>query len=173
MAAGVIRHSLPSVLLIVGAFLFSVIGDYFLSNKRKDENNYLYGVSFFFLAHAAYLIFNMMNGRMHVHILFGITGIFMLYYIIRLYPTVTDTVMAAALLLYSLISCVSISAAAGIRFPVLPKVLMIFGISMILLSDTVIGETDFFHNRRFSRWILPTYFIAHIAITYSVLLWIW
>ena len=49
--------------LIIGAFLFSISGDWFLSNMNGDPLMFSKGIALFFLAHIGYLMFALFNGR--------------------------------------------------------------------------------------------------------------
>ena len=41
------------------------------------------------------------------------------------------------------------------------------GLLCIVLSDTLIAESDFAGNRAAEAWILPTYFLCHILLALS------
>ena len=51
--------------MILGAFLFSIGGDWFLSHRHGLPERFLAGIGLFFLAHVGYLAFSLMNGRLH------------------------------------------------------------------------------------------------------------
>jgi hypothetical protein len=47
--------------------------------------------------------------------------------------------------------------------------LFVVGIALTLLSDTFISFNEFLGHRRFNSLVLPTYYLARISITVSVL----
>ena len=76
--------------------------------------------------------------------------------------------MLWAALAYLFVSCFSLGAAWGIRLSGLPKWGYVLGIALILFSDTLIAITEFMGNDRWEFLILPTYYLAHIVITWSI-----
>ena len=71
--------------------------------------------------------------------------------------------------LYLLISCTIFSAACGLERPVVEKAPFVAGISLILFSDTLISLTEFRNYHLLNALILPTYYGALIAITFSLI----
>jgi uncharacterized membrane protein YhhN len=155
--------------LIIGAFAFSIAGDWFLSNMDGDPMMFSKGIALFFLAHLGYLLFATFNGR----ILWAFTGIllaaFLVFFFLMLYPAINDKVLMFATLTYLLVSCLSLGAAVGIKGDPLVKQVFVFGIFLILFSDTIISLTEFLGYNRLDFLILPTYYLAHISITFSLI----
>lgn len=157
------------VMFVIGAFVFSAIGDYFLSNKRGNEMYFVMGIAMFFIAHIGYLGFALRHGRLHrVAILVLLAG-YLPYYLVMLRPTIDDATLSISVLLYLLISCATLAAALGLRLPPAGKWLYVFGVVMILVSDTFISFNEFLQFRAFNDLILPTYYLAHLTVTMSVL----
>lgn len=155
---------------LVAAFVFSALGDYFLSNKRGNESYFVIGIGLYFLAHCGYLSFALCNGRVSL-IALGILLIsYLAYYFLRLGGAIDDRVLSIAVLLYLLISCLAVASGFGLEWTGLMKWSFVFGICMILLSDTVISFNEFLKYKDWNRIILPTYYIAHITITFAILL---
>lgn len=154
---------------IIGAFLFSIAGDWFLSNMAEDPSMFVKGIALFFLAHLGYLIFAISNG----HISWKFTGIlllaFLVFYFVALYPAISDQVLVWAVLIYLLISCFSMGAAVGMEGDTLAKWSYVFGIFLILFSDTIISLKEFLGYHVLDFLILPTYYLAHISITISLI----
>ncbi len=71
-------------------------------------------------------------------------------------------------LFYLIVSCVSLGAALGIK--ALPKIKLpyVFGIALVLFSDTIISFKEFVHYDALNVLILPTYYLAQIAITIAL-----
>ncbi len=153
--------------LIMAAFIFSIIGDVFLSKRKIKSNFYLYGVIGFFLAHVFYLLFMMHYGRINIFILIILLILYIYYFIRRLYPALKDKKMMIAIILYTIISCLTLASTVGLTTNIITKILCISGIFLILISDTFIGEVDFAKNKKFIKLILPTYYLAHILLAYS------
>ena len=158
-----------SVWMIIAAFLFSIAGDWFLSHRNGDANRFIYGIALFFFAHLGYLFYSLLNGRIHwiatVVILLG----FLLFFIVALYPHIDDKILMIAALIYLIISCFSLGAALGIKLPTGSKWLFVSGIILILFSDTIIALKEFAGYRMLDFLILPTYYLAHIGITISLM----
>lgn len=157
-----------SFTVILAAFLFSIIGDYFLTFKEKHQSYYVIGISIFFLAHVSYLAFMLVNGSLSLIILVCLVTVFFLYFILRLYPTIKDRKLLVSVLLYLAISCVTYAASFGLDINLPSKILIIAAISLIVISDITIAETDFVKNRKTGVFILPTYYLAHLCLLYSI-----
>lgn len=154
---------------LVAAFVCSALGDYFLSNKRGNEAYFVIGIGWYFFAHLGYLSFALANGRLLLTALAVLLAGYLSYYVGKLNPAIEDPVLSAAVLIYLLISCAALAAALGLRWTALPKLLFVIGIALILLSDTAISFNEFLDYRQWNRIILPTYYLAHVVITTSVL----
>lgn len=157
------------VWMIIGAFAFSIAGDWFLSNMKGDSGMFVTGIALYFIAHVGYLLFALFNGK--VNKLF--TGIllagFLVFYFLTLFPAIDGGVMKIAVLIYLLISCLSLGAAIGLKTNVVVKWSYSFGIALILFSDTIISFKEFVDYNHLNYLILPTYYLAHISITFSIL----
>ena len=139
------------VWFVIGAFVFSAIGDYFLSSRRGHEHYFVLGIAAFFVAHLGYLGFSLCNGRLDRITMAVLLAGYLPYFVFALRPAIGDPVLFAAVLLYLLISCVGLAAAAGLRLPPLGKWLYVFGIFMVVLSDTIISFSEFL---KFRDWEL-------------------
>lgn len=156
-------------LMILAAFLFSIIGDWFLSNMNGDNLMFVKGIALFFLAHVGYLAFALMNGRIKRTFTSMVLAAYLIFFFSVLYPTFTDKTLMLASLMYLLISCFSLGASMGMRGDRIVKRAYVFGIVLILFSDTIISLKEFLHYYRFDFLITPTYYLAHIFITYSLM----
>ena len=150
---------------VVGAFVFSMIGDAFLSNKGDDEMLFVYGIAGFFFAHLGYLGFPLLNGSIHRVALAVLYAAYIPFYIWSLRPAIDDAVLSIAVLIYLLVSCLVLAAALGLRIALWPKRAFVFGIALIVISDTFIAFNEFLDFTTFNELILPTYYLAHISIT--------
>lgn len=168
MAYAKILFKTLDVWVVVLAFVFSMIGDCFLSNMNGDSSMFMIGISLYLLAHIGYLIFSLLNGSIKVGITIGILLIFIVFYYSTLYSYITDMSLAYIVLFYLVVSCVSLGAALGIR--AVPKVKWPFvvGIALILFSDTIISYKEFMNYDSLNFLILPTYYLAQISITIAL-----
>jgi uncharacterized membrane protein YhhN len=155
--------------LIAGAFLFSITGDWFLTNMNGDPMMFSKGIAMFFFAHIGYLLFALFNGRIRWRFTGLLLAAFLVFYFTMLYPTFKDKVLMLAALIYLLVSCLSMGAAAGIKSDPVVKWAYAFGIFLILFSDTVISLKEFLGYNMLNFMILPTYYLAHISITFSLI----
>ncbi len=157
------------ILMIIAAFVFSIVGDWFLSNKQGDTGRFVSGIVFFFFAHVGYLWFALLNGKVQWRFFFILFAGYLLFFFVKLYPSIDHPILIWAALGYLVISCFSLAAAAGIRANPLTKWAYIFGIFLILFSDTIIAYKEFVGFEELNFLILPTYYIAHITIVFSLM----
>ncbi|RIV69547.1 lysoplasmalogenase [Flagellimonas aequoris] len=155
--------------MIIAAFLFSIIGDWLLSNMNGDSMMFVKGIALFFLAHVGYLAYALMNGRIKWAFTGVVLAAYLIFFFVMLYPTFTDMVLMVASLIYLLISCFSLGASVGMGANGVVKWSYIFGIIMILFSDTIISFKEFMDYHTFDFLITPTYYLAHICITFSLM----
>lgn len=169
-----VRHFAPNgrraIWAVAGAFAMSAVGDYFLSNRGGHARYFEVGIAAYLVAHLGYICYALLDGRLHRMALAALLVGFVPYFGLALSPAIADRTLWAAVLLYLLISCLSLSAALGLRQPVLSKTFYIAGIGLVVLSDTLISFSEFLRFHEFNGWILPTYYLAHLAITSSILL---
>ena len=161
--------SSKDIWMIVGAFLFSIAGDWFLSHSNEDPIMFSKGIALFFFAHIGYLSFALFNGKIKWLSTSILLAIFLIYFFVLLYPTFNDSVLMMASLIYLFISCLSFGASLGIKGDNIVKWTYIFGIFLVLFSDTIISITDFLGYKSLGILILPTYYLAHIVITFSLI----
>jgi len=154
---------------IIGAFLFSIAGDWFMSNMNGDSNMFSMGIALFFLAHLGYLLFAKLNGQIKWRFTSILLALFLLFFLLVISPNINDKILMVATLIYLLISCFSLGASVGIKGYSVVKWTYVFGIFLILFSDTIISLTEFLGYNRLNFLILPTYYLAHISITYSLI----
>ncbi len=157
------------LLYIFAAFLFSILGDWFLSNKGDSFTMFSVGIGLYFVAHVGYLWFALANGRIHkIFTLVLLVG-YLLFFFIRIFPSMDNTVLIVVTFLYLLISCFSLGAAAGINLNPIVKWSYFSGVALILFSDTIISLYEFTAYRELNFLILPTYYAAHIVITFVLI----
>jgi uncharacterized membrane protein YhhN len=157
------------VYFVIAAFLFSAAGDYFLSNKSGQELYFVIGIGLYLLAHLGYLGFAWRNGRLHWLVLGALLLIFLPYYFLLLNPAIPDPLLSVSVLAYLLISCLALAVAAGLRLAQPVKGSYVLGVALIVLSDTVISFNEFLRYRELNWLILPTYYLAHLSISYALL----
>jgi len=165
--AGKLGHR--DVWWVVAAFAFSAAGDYFLSNKRGNEGYFIVGIGLFLVAHVGYMTAAWLNGRVHRLVLAVLLLVFVAYYVVLLYPAIESGVLSMAVLGYLLVSCWVLAVASGLEWNSDVKLLYVLGIALIVLSDTAISFNEFLGFAKFNRIILPTYYLAHLSITLSLL----
>lgn len=170
LVAMVTRTPLKNTGLIVAAFLLSIGGDWFLSHRDGEINRFIYGIALFFLAHAGYLLYALRLGTIHFRTLVVVLSVYLVFFFGWLFPAIYNNGLTTAVLLYLVISCVSLSAAAGIvRLPPSAKLFFIAGIFMIVFSDTLIALREFLSCGTWAFLILPTYYLSHLFITAALL----
>ena len=161
--------AMPDIWFVIAAFLFSIAGDWFLSNKGDSFMMFSAGIGLYLLAHVGYLWFALRNGRMAKLFTIVLLAGYLLFFFVMLYPALDDTVLLLAVLLYLLISCFSLGAAFGIKLTPIVKWSYFAGVTLVLLSDTIISLNEFTSYSAFNFLILPTYYAAHMSITYALI----
>lgn len=154
-------------IFIVGAFLFSIAGDRMLSLCGGHDTYFVYGIILFFIAHLFYIFYCLQNGRLFKPLLFILGAAYLIYYAIALVPAIGDKVVSIFVLLYTLVSCISMSAAFGLRTNRLSKMLFAGGITCLIFSDTLISIHSFLHISTGYSLMLPTYYASQILVTAS------
>ena len=139
------------VWLIILAFIFSIGGDWCLSNRNGDEPMFITGILLFFIAHAGYLAFSLLNGQIHRRLIFILLAAYLSFFILKLYPSIHG-------------------AAAGINGSQWVRWFYLSGIFLILFSDTIIAFREFLTIHTVDFLILPTYYLAQISITTALIL---
>lgn len=154
---------------ILCAFIFSIVGDWFLSNKGDSFLMFAIGIGLYFVAHAGYLGYALKNGNLNKLFTTIVLLIYLIFFFIILWPAIDDAVLLSAVLLYLLISCFSLGASINLRSTPTVKWSYFLGIALILFSDTIISFKEFTPYQDLNILILPTYYVAHIAITFSLI----
>ena len=160
---------MPDMWFVIAAFLFSIAGDWFLSNKGDSFMMFSAGIGLYLLAHVGYLWFALRNGRIHKLFTVVLLAAYLLFFFVKLYPALDDTILLLAVLLYLLISCFSLGAAFGIKLTPVVKWSYFAGVTLVLLSDTIIALNEFTSYGALNILILPTYYAAHMIITFALI----
>jgi uncharacterized membrane protein YhhN len=161
------------------AFLFSIIGDFFLHLKGTSLQalcpslpsfltTFILGVAFFFLAHCSYIVFFLKHGKVNWFIMWTLVGLMAIYSATMLMPSIKDKAISIAVILYILISCLSVSCAAGMKMDKGIKYLMVAGISSLLFSDYLISQHNFLHVNFGYFLMLPTYYLSQVLISIAL-----
>lgn len=161
--------AVPDMWFVIAAFLFSIAGDWFLSNKGDSFMMFSAGIGLYLFAHVGYLWFALRNGRMKRLFTAIVLLAYLIFFFVKLYPAIDDTVLLIAVLVYLLISCLSLGAAFGIKLAPAVKWSYFAGVSLVLLSDTIIALNEFTSYDSLNFIILPTYYAAHMIITYALI----
>ncbi len=155
---------------VIAALVVSAAGDYFLSRKGGRESYFIIGIALYLLAHAGYLTAAAMNATLHPTGLAVVLIVFVAYYAALLRPAIASPALSIAVLVYLLLSCVVLAVSFGIVWDAPAATLFIAGIALIVVSDTAISVKEFLGRRWADPIILPTYYLAHLAITAALML---
>jgi uncharacterized membrane protein YhhN len=164
------NRTYEKVWMVIVAFLFSIGGDWFLSNKQEHGWMFMAGIAMFFFAHMGYLVYALKNGELSGNFLIGLLAGYLAFFFLWLSPGIAGLGMKAAALFYLVISCFSLAAAMGIKkLTSLAKWSYVAGIILILFSDTIIAFKEFTLFQTVNFLILPTYYLAQLCITFSLM----
>ncbi|MEA4918814.1 lysoplasmalogenase family protein [Proteiniphilum sp.] len=156
--------------IFITALFFSIIGDWFLDNRNGIPARFIYGILFFFFGHVGFFWFSLKNGKINWWILSVLLLGYLILFFVMIYPNIDNSILMTAVLGYLLISCLSLAAAGGLRFPALPKSLFVAGIASIVFSDTIIAFSEFAGYREYNQLIMPTYYLSHILMTLALII---
>ena len=162
------REQRAALGFVIAAFVFSIGGDYFLSNRGGELMMFVYGIGLFFIAHIGYLSYALANGKFSYPVTLGVSAVYLVFFFFALSPGISETVLLWAALVYLIVSCIFMGAAWGIRPKGGPRNAYVMGIGLILFSDTLIAFREFMAYSDWDFLILPTYYLAHILVTVSV-----
>ena len=154
---------------LIAALGWSAVGDWFLSHRAGRESFFLAGIGFFFCAHLGYLGFARFHGGPVRRPLAVLLLVFVPYYLLALWPAISSGVLAVAVFVYLLISCVALAAALAMQAGPALKRPYVAGIALIVFSDTLISFHEFLHYDAWNALILPTYYLAHLWVTWAAL----
>jgi uncharacterized membrane protein YhhN len=167
---GIFGSRAPALAVVAG-MIVSAVGDYFMAVKGKNPGLFVAGIGCFLVAHVAYIVFALIEGRPGWIVLAVMLAGYLPFYFFALRPAIKDPTISVATLVYVLVSSFALSAAFGLRLPAGPRWLFVAGIAFIVVSDTVISLVEFLGKKRLEWLILPTYFLMHVLNTLSLLLW--
>lgn len=162
-------RNVQDIWFVIAAFMFSIAGDWFLSNKGESFIMFSSGIALYLLAHVGYLLFALKNGRIHRLFTIILLAGYMIFFFLSLFPVIDDTLLLIATFIYLLISCFSLGAALGIKLIPVVKWSYFLGIAFILISDTIIALYEFTSYGGLNFLILPTYYAAHISISFALM----
>jgi len=156
---------------VVAGLAVSVIGDWFMVHKSGNLNYFICAISMFFIAHTCFCAFCLIKGRIDTWFLFVLLTGYLPFFFVVLRPEIPQPALFIAVLVYLLVSCLSLSAAAGLRLPAIVRGTYMEGIALFVFSDTIIALTSFAGYRGDLKYlILPTYFASHTVITLALVL---
>jgi uncharacterized membrane protein YhhN len=144
--------------------------------RRSTDINYIYGILFYFMAHicfSLYALWEISKGRLSWPVLAAVTVPYLVFYFAFLLPSPRlneNLVLAAAVLLYLLISCFALTASVNFGGGLSVSWIFTAGILCLLFSDTIIALGDFVRYRRLSFMVMPLFHASHILIVISVTL---
>jgi len=157
------------------AFVLSYIGDLFL-RRRTTDTQFIYGILFFFSAHVCFFVYalaEISKYKLSWPVLAAVTIPYLVFYFTVLQRSAQLTgnpFLAAAVLLYLLISCFSFAASVDPKRGLSVSWIFTAGILCLLISDTIIALASFLRYRRFYFLMMPLFYTSHILIVISVTL---
>jgi uncharacterized membrane protein YhhN len=137
--------------------------DSFLFHRGESQFLFVMGIAMFSLTHLNYLSLMLCNGKIDKRVGVIFTGSLLAYFAIFLLPlNGMGTPLKIAVLIYLLLSCLTLSAAFGLRLPKPEKFLFVFAIFLMMFSDTTISFKEFLHWERLNFLLMPTYYFSLI-----------
>ncbi len=162
----------PAKVPLIAGLLVSIVADWYLAHQNAGDNMFLYGVVGFFAAHGLFAWYALRRFSYNLPALviaLVLLAGYAVYLLVRLMPRVEDG-LKVPVLLYMIVSIVSLYFAMSMNAPIWERVLYIAGIAAILVSDTMIGEGDFAGNKAADKLLLPAYYLCHVLISLSAVI---
>ncbi len=157
------RSSRRSDWLLPLAYVWCICGDSFLFHRGNSDLLFVFGIAFFALMHLNYFILMRCNGKINKW--FGIifTSLLLVYFAIFLLPLEgMGLSLKIAVLIYLLLSCLTLSTAIGLRLAKPEKTVFICAIALMIFSDTTISFKEFIHWEKLNFLLMPTYYYSLI-----------
>ena len=162
----------PAVWFLVAAFGLSIAGDLALTFRTSDTG-FIVGIGFFLLAHLGFLTYAMKRVKFS-WARAGIVAVpFLVLYFAVFLPSQGlrgSPALAAAVLAYLLVSCVSLAASIDVKSHSPARWIYTIGIVSLVVSDALIAFDDFLGVTSVGPWIMPLYYLCHVLVVVSVTL---
>jgi uncharacterized membrane protein YhhN len=161
-----------AVLVLSAAFIFSILGDFFLK-MRPPDYWFVLGISSFFLGHVGFSFYSLTRVKFSWPIFAAILTPFLIWYFSVLLPTSrlsNNGILAFAVFLYVVVSCFSLSASIDVKSRAAASWIYTTGIACILISDCFIAAGNFLRWQKLSFLVMPLYYLCHTLIVLSVVL---
>lgn len=156
--------------LIALAFILSIGGDWMLKFKDTIPIRFIYGIGLYFLAHVSYLVFFLKHGKINIISLVVLLAGYGIFFVVSLVPAISDTLLLIAVLLYLIVSCVTLAAVIGVNITSkLSKWLFVAGIVCLVFSDTLIALKEFLGNDTLYFLMMPTFYLSYIFATAAIM----
>jgi uncharacterized membrane protein YhhN len=161
-----------AVLVLAAAFIFSILGDFFLK-MRPPDYWFVLGISSFFLGHVGFSFYSLTRVKFSLVIFAAIVIPFLIWYFAVLLPTnrlSNNGILAFAVFLYVVVSCFSLSVSVDLKSGSVASWVFTAGIACILISDSFIAAGNFLRWQKLSFLVMPLYYLCHTLIVLSVVL---
>jgi len=160
---------------MVAAFIFAIIGDYFLG-IRTTQLGFILGILGFFLAHAGFLTYAWHNitgrGQFRWPVFLVVFAGLLVYFFTILWPGLRDTIpLAIAVIVYMMISCATLTASVDLGGNRPWTWVFAVGVAFLVFSDTLVAARHFAgRTQLYGRLMWPTFYSAMIFMALGVLL---
>jgi len=162
----------PAIWFLVAAFVLSIAGDLALTFRATDTE-FIVGIGFFLVAHIGFLTYATKRVRFSwVRAAIVAVPFLVLYFAVFLpSPGLRGSpALAAAVLAYLLVSCVSLAASIDVKTHSPARWIYTAGIVSLVVSDALIAFADFLDVKSVGPWIMPLYYLCHVLVVVSVTL---
>ncbi len=149
--------------LVIAGLAFSIAGDSFLAHAHGKMTPFIAGIGLFGGAHIAYFLYAKANGKLNIRVGTYVTLAFVTYYCFELTQRLPAG-LSFAVLIYLLLSCLTLTAATGMQTSLPIKIIFSIGIGLMMFSDLMISFVEFMQLYPARKLIMPTYYLSQTAI---------
>ncbi len=158
---------------LCAGLLLSIFGDACMKETINSRAFFIIGVLFFLAAHLCfcrYFYLHFGNRPLFFGSLTVLLIGYIYYFAMYIYPAIGFGKLFLPVLLYILVSVLSVSLAFAVNYGIIAKVATIVGVCLIAFSDTLIAQNSWVAPTPLEKLIIPAYLLCHLFLVAGALM---